>query len=294
MTTVLSMVQETRRILEQNERSEKNTSTNSYTAGGTSLTFTETMRSILVDAEVEIDSELFRVTSVSSSTATVKGAQRGTTAANHSAGADVFVNPRFPVISILADMNHTLSEMEALGLYRETAENITFNPEVSGYPLATANVLDVLEVRYKDTGPNKRFPQIRSWSLLQQMDTADFTNGTALIIDSGGFPGQPLRVRYATPFTRITATSDTAETTVGLPASMLDLLPLGAAIRQMQSRDTRRSFLESQRDTRRSNEVQIGSSQNAISTLRKKFDERVGQERMRLIQRYPYMNRRAQ
>lgn len=292
MTTALALVTETRRILEQNERAEQNTTSGSYTAGGTSLTFSESMRSILEGAELEIDSELFRVTGVSGTTATVKGAQRGTTAANHASGTNVLVNPRFPVISIIADMNHTLSQMEAEGLYKVTAENITFNSEVAGYALSATNVRDVLEVRYKDTGPDKRFPQINSWSLLRNMDTADFTSGTAIVLDQGGFPGQPLRVRYSTPFTRITSTSDDIENTVGLTSSMLDLLPLGAAIRQMQSRDTRRSFLESQRDTRRSNEVQIGSSQNAIRELRRTFDLRIGEERMRLVSDFPYRNRR--
>ncbi len=293
MTTALALVTETRRLLEQNQRAEQNTLTGSYTAGGTSLTFSEAMRSILDGAELEIDSELFRVTGVASATATVKGAQRGTTAANHSSGANVLVNPRFPTISILSDMNHTLSEMEANGLYKVTAENITFNSEVSGYALTATDVREVLEVRYKDTGPDKRFPVIPSWSLLRNMDVSDFASGTAIVLDRGGFPGQPLRVRYATPFTRITSTADVLESTVGLSTSMLDLLPLGAAIRQMQTRDTRRSFLESQPDTRRSNEVPPGASQSAIREMRRTFDKRLGEERMRLIADYPYRNRRV-
>ncbi len=293
MTTVLAATWDVKRLLEGNLRVEQNTLSGAYTAGGTSLTFTEAMRSILVDAELEIDSELFRVTAVSGSTATVKGAQRGTTAANHSSGANVYVNPRFTISSIVSDMNSTLSVLESEGLYREVAIDVTFNPEVSGYDLAgSSTVLDVLEIRYVDTGPDKRYPRIGSWSLLRNMATTDFASGNGVVLDSPGFPGLPLRIRYAAPFTPVALLTDDLVTTVGLPSSAQDLIWIGAAIRGMESRDTRRTFLESQPDTRRSSEVPPGTGQGSLTLLRRRFDERVGQERMRLIQRYPYLTRR--
>ncbi len=127
---------------------------------------------------------------------------------------------------------------------------------------------------------------------MRNMPTTTFPSGNALSIDSPGFPGLPLRIRYAAPFTQIAALTDDLTTTVGLPSSASDLIWLGAAIRQMESRDTRRSFLETQPDTRRSAEVPPGASQGSLTLLRKRFDERVGQERMRLVQRYPYFTRR--
>lgn len=293
MSTAQAALWEVKRLLEGNLRSEMNTLSGSYTAGGTSLSFSEAMRSILDGAELEVDSELFRVTAVAGTTATVKGSQRGTTAANHASGANVFVNPRFSTASILSDMNATLAALESEGLYRETAVDITFNPVVVGYDLTgSTTVLDILEVRYKETGPAKRFPRIGSWDLLRNMNTADFPSGNALVLDEGGWPGLPLRIRYAAPFTPIAALTDDLTTTVGLPSSATDLVWLGAAIRGMESRDTRRTFLESQPDTRRSSEVPPGTGQGALTLLRRRFEERVGQERMRLLQRYPYLTPR--
>jgi hypothetical protein len=293
MTTTQDLVWDCKRLLEANLRQEQNTLNGAYTAGGASLTFSESMRSILEGAELEIDSELFRVTSVSGSTAQVKGAQRGTTAANHANGANVIVNPRFTVFSIMTDINNALNEMEGAGLYREAALSITFNAEVSGYDLTgSTDVFDILAVDYEDTGPGRRFPAINSFTLKRNMDTADFASGNAIVIDHPAFPGQPLRVRYSAPFTRTTSLSDDAVSTLGLTSSMLDLPVLGATIRQMQTRDTRRSFLEAQPDTRRSSEVQIGAAQNSIATLRRTYQSRLDDELSSLLQRYPYFTRR--
>lgn len=293
MSTVQTALWEVRRLLEGNLRVEQNTLSGSYTAGGTSLTFSEDMRSILAGAELEIDSELFRVLSVSGSTATVKGAQRGTTAANHADGSNVLVNPRFSTIGILSDMNSTLSQLEAEGLFKEVAVSVNYNASVSGYDLTgSTTVLDVLDVSYQDDGSEQRFPRIRSWTLKRNMPTATFPSGNALVIDAPAFPGFPMVIRYAAPFTDIAAVTDDLVSTVGLPSSAQDLIWIGAAIRQMESRDTRRTFLESQPDTRRSSEVPPGTGQGSLTLLRRRFEERVGQERMRLLQRYPYFTRR--
>jgi hypothetical protein len=294
MTTAAELIQQTKNHLLGNTREEINTLNGAYTAGGTTLTFTYPMRSILEGAELEIDLELFRVMSVSGQTATVIGAQNGTVAANHSNGSVVNVNPRFYNYSILTNLNHTLHDLASEGLYREVAIDVTFNAVVRGYDLTGSDpdsVLDILEVRYKQTGPTKRFPVIRNWSLMRDMNTTDFPSGTGLVIDSPGFPGLPLRVRYASLFTEMTALTDDVTTTSGLRASADDLPPIGAAIREMAGRDIKRSFLEAQPDTRRSSEVPPGAARNAIATLQRMWNDGVQGERMRQVQRFPYRSR---
>lgn len=291
MTTLAQLIQQTKDHLLGNTREEINRLSASYTAAGTSLTLEFPMRSILADADIEIDSEIFRVISVAGQVATVMGAQYGTTAASHSSGALVIVNPRFRRASIIADLNHALDDLAGEGIYREVAIDVTFNPVVSGYDLTgstPANVLDILEVRYQQTGPTKRFPNIKSFSLLRDMNTADFASGTALMIDSPGFPGLPLRVRYSSLFTPLAALSDDVTTTCGLRATADDLPPIGAAIRQMMGREVKRSFLEAQPDTRRAQEVPPGTARNAITELRRMWEMGVAAERMRQVQRFPY------
>jgi len=288
VTTAADATWEVKRLVEQNLRVEQNTLNGSLTGSQTSVILSEPMRSVLEGAEIEIDSELMRVVSVSGQTATVKRGQRGTTATTHADGSNVFVNPRFSVFGILSDMNATLAILEAEGLFKETAVEVTYNPSVSGYDLTgSSTVLDVLEVRWQDDGPDKRFPKITSWSLLRNMNTSDFASGNAIVLDSSANPGRPIRIRYSAPFTRITVLTDDLQSTVGLTASMNDLLWVGAAIRQMEGRDTRRSFLETQLDTRRSSEVGGTAAQQSLNLLRKRFDDRLGEERARLLQRWP-------
>lgn len=293
MTTVADWVQTCKLHLLGNQREELNKLNGAVSAGATTLTFTYDMRSIQAGADVEIDSEVFRVMSVSSNTAIVMGAQLGSVAADHADGAVVTVNPRFYQHSIVKDLGNCLNDLDANGLYQEVAINITFNPTVASYDLTgSTTVLDVLEVRYKQTGPTKRFPVIRSWSLLRDMDTSVFPSGNALTVDAPGFPGLPLRVRYSAPFSEITALTQDVTADLGVSATAADLPPMGAAVRQMAGRDIKRSFLESQPDTRRAAEVQIGSAQQAIQSLRKQYQDGIAEERMRQLQRFPYRQTR--
>jgi hypothetical protein len=289
MTTAQDLVWATKAHLLGNTREEQNVLASSYTAGGTTLTFVYPLASIASGANVEVDQEIFRVVSVSGLVATVIGGQYGTTNVNHASGVPTTTNPRFPVSGILRDLNNTLSDLDANGLYREVSLNITFNPVISAYDLTGSDtVLDVLEVRYRITGPTKRNPVIRSWSLMRDMDTAIFPSGNALVIDSGGFPGLPLRVRYAAPFVQIASLSDDISTTVGLSYTAQDLPPMGAAIRQMLGRDIKRTFLEAQPDTRRAQEVPPGVAQGALTSLRREYQDGIEEERMRQLQRFPY------
>lgn len=291
MTTLNGLIAETKRYLLGNTREEINSLAAGYTAGGTTVTFTYPMGGIVAGADIEVDLEILRVMSVSGQTATVLGAQNNTTAANHSSGATVRVNPRFERQAIADDLNHALRDLSAEGLYREVALNITFNASVSGYDLtgsSASDVLDILEVRYQQSGPTKRYPVIRSWSLQRGMDTAVFPSGTALTIDSPAFPGLPLRVRYAAQFLPLVNLSDDVTSYSGLAATAADLPPIGAAIRQMMGRDIKRASTDSQPDTRRAQEVPPGVSQGAITTLRREWDQGIHRERGRQLQRFPY------
>lgn len=291
MTTAQQMIYRTKELLLGNTREEQNYLASNYTAGGTTLTFSDSMGSIAAGAELEIGTELFRVRSISGSSAVVVGAQMGTTAANHSTNDVVIVNPRFRSASIFTDLNNALNDMSAAGIYKETAVNITFNPVVSAYDLTGSTdetLMDILEVRYQQVGPTKRYPVIRNWSLMRDMDTAVFPSGNALVIDAPGFPGLPLRVRYAQRLAQFVNLSDDSQTVCGVRPTGDDLPPIGAAIRQAMGRDVKRAFLESQPDPRRAQEVPPGVTQGAIQTLRRMFDQGVAEERQRQIQRYPY------
>jgi hypothetical protein len=288
VTTASDLILRAKIHLLGNTREEINVLVGDYTAGGGTLTFAYPMASITPGADLEIDTEVFRVMSVSGQTATVRGGQLGSTPAHHDSGSVVTVNPRFYAHSILTDLNNSLADLDGAGIYQEVSLNITFNPVVSGYDLTGAGtVLDILEVRYQQVGPTRRFPVIPHWSLMRDMDTSVFPSGTGLVIDSPGFPGLPLRVRYAAPLTQISAVTDTLDM-IGLSYTAADLPPIGAAIRQMMGRDVKRSFLEAQPDTRRAQEVPPGVAQGAIRTLQGMYQAGIADERMRQLQRFPY------
>lgn len=293
MSTAQTMIYKCKEHLLGNTREEQNYLNGAYTAGGTSITLSDQMGTIAAGAELEIGTEIFRVRSVSGQSAVVAGAQMGTTASNHADGSLVIVNPRFRSASIFNDLNNALNDISAAGIYKETAVDITYNPVVSAYDITGSSdetLMDILEVRYRQVGPTKRFPVIRNWSLMRDMDTAVFPSGNALVIDSPGFPGLPIRVRYAQRLAQFVNLTDDSQTVCGLRPTADDLPPIGAAIRQLMGRDIKRTFLEAQPDTRRAQEVPPGVAQGAITTLRRMFEQGIAEEHGRQVQRYPYRN----
>lgn len=291
-TTADDLISRTKLHLLGNTREEINQIAGDYTAGGGTLTFRYPLASIQAGANVEVDQEVFRVMSVEGLTAHVIGGQLGSSPANHDDATVVTVNPRFYRHSILSDLNNTLSDLDGAGLFQEREVNLTFNPAVSAYDITGSGlegpIIRILEVRYQAIGPSHRWPLIQEWSLMRDMDLSSFPSGNGLIINSaGGFPGRPLRVVYAVPFTQIQSVTDDLDA-IGLPATAQDLPPMGAAVRQMLGRDIKRTFLEAQPDTRRAQEVPPGTGQNAMRSLQQQYLMGIQDEKARQLQRFPY------
>jgi hypothetical protein len=83
-------------------------------------------------------------------------------------------------------------------------------------------------------------------------------------------------------------TSESTElSTLSIPASLEDILEMGTIIRCMSSREIKRNFIESQGDTRRSDEVPAGSVSNSVNNLIRLRRDRIVAEAARLGRQYP-------
>lgn len=292
MTTPAELIAEARSHLYGRTRTQRNRLQGAVLAGATSLVCEYDVSSITAGTMLGIDLELFYVVSTDTAlkTVTVLPAQEGTAAAAHADDSTVWINPRWSDFHIFREMNNGLDYLTAEGgLYKITTLDITYNPAVYGYDLVGSSGLrpQILEIRYKVRNGTGDWPRIREFQVLRNMATTEFASGNALLLHESAYPGQPMRIRYKTGYTRLTALDNNVETVSGLHAEAHRILPLLAAWKLVARDETRRNNPDAQGESRRPEEVPPGAILRSAASLKAEADEAIQQEKMRLLRDYP-------
>lgn len=295
MASSLDVAVATERLLTHHDREERNRLAAAILANATSLRLEFDPTRIAKGSRLGVDWELFEVWEGSGTGPyTVEGAQAGSTAAGHDEGALVTVNPRFPRHSILAEINNELDDLSSPihGLFRVTTLDVTYDAGVYGYDLAS-DFLDVLEVSWEPVGSTKdrRYLRPGEYEVRRGLDVADFASGNAIFLPSGITDGYTVRVRYVGAFTSIVTSTTDVATTSGLPATALDILHLGAAIRLLAPLEPARNYTDAQGNSRRSEEVPPGASDRSMLPLQEIRRDRIRSEAARLRKMYPTVMR---
>jgi hypothetical protein len=274
VTLASDLIQETRALLYSGQEPEHNRLNGSVTDTQTTMTFGYPLGSITRGAIVSVDLEDVRIWATSGQVATVvERGVNGTTKADHDDLSLVDVRPRFSDFRILRAINQDLADLCAPsnGLYQVKTADLTYSVATASYDMTGIDRIGaILEVRYKIAGSSKTWPVIpsTSYALYRNMATSEFSSGFALNISEGGYPGQPIRVRYADDFDVLAELDDDVLDVTGLPVSAHDLPPLGAAIRLVSAREVARNFMESQPEPRRGEEVPPGAVMQSVNGLR--------------------------
>lgn len=274
------------------QRDQVNRLTTTLDSSTTTVAFDFELKGVQEGSVISIDLELMYVwsTSPAAKTATVQRGWEGSTAASHTSGAVIRVNPKVSDFDIFGAINDELRSLSSPlnGLFKVVTADLTYNAAVSGYNLTGAtDVIDVLEVRYDTPGVDQSWPIVRSFDVARSMPTADFASATAVMLHEGGYPGQSIRVRYSAPFTLLSTAADVVETVSGIPSTAVDILSIGAAIRLSAGRPIRRSQPDTQGDTRRAAEATTQDTLMAPNGLRALHRARVNEEAARLRSMYP-------
>jgi hypothetical protein len=222
-----------------------------------------------------------------SKTVTVIRGYYGTTAAAHPVNAVLTTNSRFTDAQILRTVNAELASLSspAVGLFRMSHVDVTYNDAVMGYDMTGTSgitVQSIWQVRYKNTGPEKDWPVLDNWALQTQSDTTQFASGNAFFLRDSGYAGNPVRIWYKTTFAPLATLTDNVLTVSGLHLEAHDILPLGAAVRLTVGREIKRNFDESQGDTRRAGEVPPGANVGAFRVNLAWRAQRIKEEAQRL------------
>lgn len=240
---------------------------------------------------IDLETLYVRTTSASSRSAKVIRGWLGSQQSAHLADAPVYVNPRFSGWDIFQALNVELADLSSpsVGMYAIGETEIAYNPVRRGYDLGVPRdeVQSVLEIRYQTKDSTFAWPRVKKYEVLWDTNLTDFPSGTAIRLDEMLWPGAPFRVKYSRPFLPLVDLTTDLVTTCLLPSTAIDIPPLGAAAMLMFHKEAKRSFLESQGDTRRAAEVPPGSSMRAASALLSLRNRRANDEANRISNNYP-------
>ncbi len=294
MTTAATILNRVSRQLLSGTVEERNKLAASINDSATSVVLSYDIGGFRPGSVFELESELLYIweSNTATKTLTVERGFNGTTAASHSSNVLATLNPRFPRGQMFDSLNADIDDLSstANGLFKVTTVNLTYNGSDRQINLTSAtSVLELIDVRLRYSADD--FPVIRGTRLQRDLPTTDFASGFAVVFDEPVQSGT-LRVRYKSPFTRATTEASDLTSVCGLPATCDDLVELGVIIRMMAGREVKRSFIESQGDTRRSDEVPPGSSRDSVANLLRLRRERITAEAGRLKAQYPIQFRK--
>ena len=289
MTTAATVIDKTLRQLLSGTVEARNRLTTTLNSSATSVVVDFSVEGLRAGQVCEIDSELMYIWASDSSTKTltVQRGFNGTTAAAHTSGAIVTVNPRFPRAQVLEEINNEITDLSSPsnGLFKVETLNITYNGSDKMVNLTGAtSVIDILNVSVRYLTDD--YPIARKVKIVRDLPTDDFASGFALRFDQAVMPGR-LRVVYKAPYTSAATEATDINTTCGIQDSITDIVTIGAQIRLMAPREIKRNFVESQGDTRRAEEVVSGAITNSVSNLKALRKDRIIAEAARLARAYP-------
>jgi len=294
MSTAGALITRASRQLLSGTVEERNKLATTVTSADGQLVMTYDLGGFREGSVLEIGSELMYVWSSTTSTKTlvVERGYDGTTAAAHTAGDIAVVNPRFPRQQMFDALNADIDDLSSTmnGLFRVVAQDISYNGSDRQINLTSAsNIIDLLDVRLRYLASD--YPMLRKVRLQRNLPTADFASGVAIVFDEPVMAGT-LRVVTKREFTRAVSESSDMQTVSFLPVTCEDIVEMGVILRMMNGREIKRNFIESQGDTRRSDEVPPGSTRDSLTNIQKLRRERIVAEAARLKQQYPLVFRK--
>jgi hypothetical protein len=288
VTTAGTLIDRTVQNLLAGTVEERNKLASSLDASTTSVPIEYSLGSLREQTVFQVDSELMYVWEVNtaSKTLTVERGFGGTTAATHADAAIVTVNPKFPRWQVLQALNDEMADLSSPmnGLFQMKTLDISYNGSDRQVDLTgVTSMIDLYDVRWRYMSDD--YPVVRNYRLMRDMPTSDFPSGFVLTLDEPVM-SSVIRIIYKDAYAPFTSEGSTLAST-GASSTLADLLVLGAQIRLLASREVKRNFIESQGDTRRSDEVPAGAMNASVTNLLRLRRDRIQAEAARLNRQYP-------
>lgn len=293
MTTYADLVEATIAHLhgytEHTEQATTLTSTISVTAG--SITFSVTSATALNKGYLEIDSELMYVESIDSTTGMVTipawgRGQQGSTAATHAIGAKVAKSPRFPRARVKRTINECINSFYPTLFVVASDESLLADSTKVTYSLPAA-AQRIIRMSWQDSGVPTYWMPIERWRVDVNADVTQFPTGRSVDILDAMEPGRTIRIVYEAIPSALTNDSDVFTTVTGLSDSAADVVTLCAAYRLITGTEMSRTQPNAIEQSERAQIITGGTATNISKYLYGLYQQRLLQERDKLLALYP-------
>lgn len=241
---------------------------------------------------IEVDEELMWVNSFDriGNTATIAPYGRGylgTTATTHAVDAKVTVSPIFPRYSIKKAINDTI---RAIGTQLMVVKQSTFtwNAAVNTYGFENLNIESILTVMWQDIGPTEEWIRVNRYDFDPLAETTTWGSGSQTItIYDYITAGRTVKVMYVTQPSAFTTNSQDFTAQTGYPASVKDVVILGAAYRLLTYLDPARASQVSPQADEIDAKRPFGSANTAVRQVYGLFQQRLKEEISAFQGQYP-------
>lgn len=232
----------------------------------------------------EIDDELVYVDSSADGTLTLPPfgrGFRGSTAATHAANSMVTYDPAFPRIEIRRAIDQCVQGLFPT-LYQIKTTTLTYDASQVSFELP-ADCEGVLAVKEEAVSPLNHWSPLSRWSFDAD---SQLTNGKALAIHDCPRPGATIQVVYRAGFGTFAAGTDSLAS-VGLSESYADLILYCVTSRLVRFLDPARLQIGTVENLSRSTVVQAGDASKIATQLYALYQQRLVEERTRLLELDP-------
>lgn len=206
---------------------------------------------------------------------------RGSTAAEHPANVAVIFDPAFPRVEIRRAIDQIIG-----GLYPTLYQikTTTFTYDVSKIAFELPDDCDsVLEVKEEAPVSVDYWQPLARWSF---DTTSELYDGNVLNLWDSVNPSATIQVVYRAAFGSFTSGADTLAS-VGIPEQYADLILYGVAARMIRFLDPSRLQIASVENVSRAAYVQAGEAGRVANQLYAMYQQRLLEERRRLLELTP-------
>lgn len=264
--------------------------TTSPSFNSTAVAFNVSNADIIGRGIVEVDDELIWIDSYDRTNGTLNippygRGYLGTTAASHSYGTKVSINPIFSRVAVKRAINDTILAVYP-ALYGVSSTSFTFNPAVTTYSLPN-NVESILSVSYRKIGPEKEWIPVRQYRVDSAADVTEFNSNVSITLPSGIYPGTTVKVLYSKNTEPLEFEGDDFSVTTGLSDSAKDVIVLGATHRLLSMIEPGRLTFNTPEAETQSDRITYGSGTNVAKYIYALYQQRLAEESKKLANRFP-------
>lgn len=246
---------------------------------------------------IEVGEELMWVSSFDriANTATIAPYGRGylgTTASTAALDTKVTISPIFPRYVIKKAINDTVL---AVGTQLMTIgqTTFTFNPAITTYELTDGsgnplNIENIINVSWQDIGPSREWINVRRWTFDAKAEAGTWgTNAQTITIGDYITPGRTVKVNFVKQPGTMNTTSSVFTTATGYPATVQDVVILGAAYRLLTYLDPARASQISPQADEIDAKRPFGSSNNSARQIYALYQQRLREEIVAFQNQFP-------